>query len=157
MGWSFSRLRWAHLALATAAYWIALTALELSGAIAAAWQVSRLPPTHGSISASLSNTLLQVTIARDGVSLWSGGVGLGALALWIAGPPLLLALTARWARQVDSAGGTAQADSGASATTVRLPSPPIAWRTHRETESERTRVVEPRRRDSGGSAASPRP
>jgi hypothetical protein len=156
MRWSFSRLRPAHVALATAAYWIALTALNLSDAIAAAWQVSRLPPTHGSISASLSNTLLQVTIAKDGVSLWSGGASLGALALWIAGPPLLLALTARWTRQVESAGDTGPVGDGSSATTVRLPSPPVEWPTHRGVESETTRVVEPRRRDSGGSSAASR-
>ena len=118
--------------------------------------MSRLPPTHGSISASLSGTLLQVNIAKDGVSLWSGAASLGALALWIAGPPLLLALTARWTRQVESAGDTATADVGSGAPTVRLPSPPVAWPTGCGAESETTRVVEPRRRDSGGSSAESR-
>jgi hypothetical protein len=145
-----------HVALVTATYWLVLAWLKLGDAIAAAWQVSRLPPTHGSISASLSNTLLQVTIAKDGVSLWSGGASLGALALWIAGPPLLLALTARWTRQVESAGGSAPVDVGSSATTVRLPSPPVEWPTHRRAESDTTRVVEPRRRDGGGPSAADR-
>ena len=72
--------------------------------------------------------------------------------------PLLLALTTRWTRQVESAGATVSVDVGSSAITVRLPLPPVEWPTHRGAESETTRVVEPRRRDGGGlSATSRRP
>jgi hypothetical protein len=70
--------------------------------------------------------------------------------------PLLLALTARRTRPVESAGGAALVDVGSSSSTVRLPSP-IEWPAHRGAEAETRRVVDPRRRDGGPSAASRRP
>jgi hypothetical protein len=51
-----------------------LVVVKLGPAMAAAWQVSRLPPNHGSISAGLENTLLRSSIAMDGVAVWAGSV-----------------------------------------------------------------------------------
>lgn len=148
MRWSLSRLRPLHIALVSVAYWIGLTAVKLGAAILAGWWVSRLPQGHGSISAGLQNLVLHLTIAQDGKVLWSGSTPLPALALWVMGPPLLLALTWRWIREVEAAGDVAhgRADSGpAEEAAPPLPAPPIRWPTVRSPESDTTRVVQPRR------------
>lgn len=54
------------------------------------------------MSASLTNTLLRLSIAIDGVAVWAGSVSLGALFAWVVGPPLLLALTSRWVRETET-------------------------------------------------------
>ena len=102
--WSLSRLRPLHIALLSAAYWLGLAAAKLGSAILAAWWVSRLPPGHGAISAGLQDLMLHLTIAQDAKVLWSGSTSLVALVMWVAGPPLLLALTWRWSREVEAAG-----------------------------------------------------
>ncbi len=148
MRWSLSRLRPLHIALVSVAYWIGLTAVKLGAAILAGWWVSRLPQGRGSISAGLQNLVLHLTIAQDGKVLWSGSTPLPALALWVMGPPLLLALTCRWSREVEAAGDVAhgRADGGpAEEATPPLPAPPIRWPTGRSPESDTTRVVQPRR------------
>ncbi len=99
---SLARLRPLHIALLTVAYWLGLAVVKLGSAFLAAWQVGRLPPNHGSISAGLENTLLSVSIAIDGVAVWAGSASLGTLIAWVAGPPLLLALTSRWAREAET-------------------------------------------------------
>jgi len=76
------------VALLTVAYWLGLVVVKLGPAIAAAWQVSRLPPNHGSMSASLANTLLRVSISVDGAAIWAGSISLGALFAWVVGPPV---------------------------------------------------------------------
>ena len=147
MRWSLSRLRPLHIALVSVAYWIGLTAVKLGSGILAGWWVSRLPPGHGAISAGLQNLLLHLTIAQDGKVLWSGTTSLSALAVWVIGPPLLLALTWRWSREVEAAGGLVQeAVDGERADTAAPPLPPspIRWPTDRSPESETTRVVQPR-------------
>jgi hypothetical protein len=136
---SLARLRPLHVALLTMAYWLGLAVVKLGPAIVAAWRVSRLPPNHGSISAGLENTLLRVSIAIDGVAVWAGSVSLGALIAWVVGPPLLLALTSRWVREVEAA------DSPAPA----LPAPPPSWQAARREGTEATRETE-RRRHGGG-------
>ena len=148
MRWSLSRLRPLHIALLSASYWLGLAAVKLGSAILAAWQISRLPPNHGSISASLQSTMLQLTIAQDGAVMWSGGTSLGALIMWVAGPPLLLALTWRLTREIESAGGAGPeaVDGGpAERSAMPLPPPRMPWPTGRGHESETTRVVEPGR------------
>jgi hypothetical protein len=138
MRWSLSRLRPRHIALLTAAYWIGLAVLKLGGAMLAAWWVARLAPGHGSITASLEGTLLSLRMIQDGATIWSGSASLATIAGWAAGPPLLLALTWRWARDVDAAGKVApHSVSAAPPESAPLPSPPpIAW-------PDTTRIVQP--------------
>jgi hypothetical protein len=135
---SLSRLRPLHIALLTVAYWLGLAAVKLGPAIVAAWQMSRLPPNHGSISASLENTLLRLSITVDGVALWAGSASLGALIAWVVGPPLLLALTSRWVRETEAVDGPPES----------LPAPPPSWHAARR-ESEATRETERRRHGAG--------
>jgi hypothetical protein len=139
MRFSLARLRPRHIVLLTVAYWLALVVVKLGPAIAAAWQVSRLPPNHGSMSASLTNTLLRLSIDIDGVAVWAGSVLLGALVAWVVGPPMLLSLTSRWIRESE-AGDRLPAS---------LPAPPPAWHDGRRERSETARETKGRRQGAG--------
>jgi len=139
MTFSLARLRPRPIALLTVAYWLGLVVLKLGPAIAAAWQVYRLPPNHGSMSASLTNTLLRLSIAIDGVAVWAGSVSLGALFAWVVGPPLLLALTSRWVRETE-AGDSLPAS---------LPAPPPTWHAGRGGSPETARETKGRRQGAG--------
>jgi hypothetical protein len=87
---SLARWRLRHLSLASLAYWAALAVVRLTPAFIAGWKVTRAGE-HGSINAAVGgNSLLKVTILRDAAVMWSGAVPLGMLALWVAGPPLVL-------------------------------------------------------------------
>jgi hypothetical protein len=129
MRFSLGRLRPLHIVLLTVAYWLGLVVVKLGPAIAAAWQVSRLPPNHGSMSASLQNALLRSSIAIDGVAVWAGTVSLGALFAWVVGPPVLLALTSRWVREAEA--GDSQPAS--------IPAPQPSWQTGRRASAESAR------------------
>jgi len=153
MKWSFSRLRPLHIALVSVVYWLGLIAVKLGNAILATWWISRLPKGHGSMSATLQNLTLSVTMAQDGRTLWSGSTSLGALLAWVVGPPLLLALTWRWSRDVEVAGDTGQdavVGSPADRAARPLAPPPVGWPTDRRPDQEVTRVVHPRRSDAVG-------
>ena len=78
-----------HLLLAWSAYWIVLAAVSLRGAIAAASRALAAEQGKGSMSASIDNGMLTLHAAGNG-STWSGSASLTSIALWIAGPPLIL-------------------------------------------------------------------
>jgi hypothetical protein len=128
---SLSRLRPLHLALLGTAYWIGLGIVKLGGAVLAAWQVSRLPPNHGSISLGLTNLLLRLDIVRDNVVIWGGSASLGAIIGWVIGPPLLLAFTWRWAREIDDANQPTDAAEIDSANRSAPRLGPSSWLTDR--------------------------
>lgn len=139
MTFSLGRLRPRHIALFTVTYWLGLVVVKLGPAIAAAWQVSRLPPNHGNMSASLTNTLLRLSIDIDGVALWAGSISLGALLAWVVGPPVLLALTSRWIREAEAV------EDGLPGS---LPAPPPSWQAGRE-DSETARETRGRQQGTG--------
>jgi|SRR4051812_8082180 hypothetical protein len=89
---SFLR-RWQarHLLIAWVVYWVLLVAIGLRSALAAAARALNAPKGLGSISASVDggNFILK---ASSGTSTWSGSTSLTSMALWFAGPPLLLFL-----------------------------------------------------------------
>jgi hypothetical protein len=78
-----------HLIGTWIAYWAALAAVTLGPALAVVWRVSR-PGAHGNANASLNDGVATLDITVPGGPGWTGSVGLGALALWLVGPPLLL-------------------------------------------------------------------
>jgi hypothetical protein len=141
MGWSLARLRPIQIVAVSVVYWLGLTAVKLGGAVLALWWVSRLPPNHGAANAGFQNGILHLTVLQDGKELWSGSTSLGMFLALVFGPPLLLALTARWSRLAESAGPALTpdlpADDGA------LPSSPIHWSAPAE-DPDRTRIVDPR-------------
>lgn len=89
MAFALSRWRPRHLLLTWGAYWVALVLLALGPALQAIWRLTR-PGEHGSVSADLEDGLLRFTVIGENATLWTGSAPLGTLALWIAGPPLLL-------------------------------------------------------------------
>ena len=86
---SLSRWRAKHLLGAWVAYWIALFAVTLSPALVATIRAVSGPAGHGKIDVSSDGGSLVARITGDGVA-WSGSTSLASIALWIAGPPLLL-------------------------------------------------------------------
>lgn len=141
MGWSLARLRPLQIAVVSIVYWLGLTAVKLGGAILSIWWVSRLPPNHGAVNAGFQNGLLHLTVLQDGKELWSGSTSLGLFLALVLGPPVLLALTARWSRLAENAGPVLTtdlpADDGA------LPASQLDWSAPAD-DPERTRVVDPR-------------
>jgi hypothetical protein len=73
-----------------AAYWVVLAAIELGPLVGAVWRATRGSGSNNAVSASMSNTVLSVTVAHAGQTTWSGSISLTVLALWIAVPPLLV-------------------------------------------------------------------
>ena len=103
------------------------------------------------ISAGLDNTVLHLTIAKDGATLWAGSASVVTLFAWVVGPPLLLALTWRWTRGVEVAGGPdaeGEVSELGDAPAQALPAPPPPWQMVRGPQSDTTRAVDVRRPDA---------
>jgi hypothetical protein len=144
VNWSLARLRPLQIALVSVVYWLGLAAVKLGSAIVSAWWVSRLSPNHGAITAGLKNTTLFLTISQDGKPLWSGSTSLVQLGVITLGPPLLLWLTARWAREVENAGPAPNLHGPREDAVIPPPDPTLRWPGERADDPDRTRVVEPR-------------
>lgn len=91
MAFSLSRWRARHLLVAWTVYWVGLIVIGLHTAIAAASRALNAPKGLGSISASVENGnfVLKMTSQAE---VWIGSTSLSSMALWFAGPPLLLFL-----------------------------------------------------------------
>ena len=89
MPFSLSRWRPRHLLLAWGAYWIALLAISSASALRAALAATSAPDGHGSISVNMANGVLTL-LAKSDTSTYTGSASLLSIALWVAGPPLLL-------------------------------------------------------------------
>jgi hypothetical protein len=89
MAFSLSRWRPRHLLLAWVAYWLLLLATVVRPALQHALTAIAAPEGHGTISASMANGVLSLIVKSDGAS-WTGAASLSSIALWIAGPPLIL-------------------------------------------------------------------
>ena len=89
MAFALGRWRPRHLLLGWGIYWALLAFFTLGSGAAAIWRMTR-PDRHGSVSASFDDGVLRVSVIGDGITAWSGSADLGTIALWIAGPPLLL-------------------------------------------------------------------
>jgi hypothetical protein len=75
--------------MAWAAYWVLLVVSVARPALVAAIRALSAPQGHGTMGASVDNGILTFTVKTDALA-WSGSSSLTAIALWIAGPPLLL-------------------------------------------------------------------
>ena len=78
-----------HLLLAWALYWIVLAVVALRPALSMITRAIAGPDGHGSISADVTNGIANLNVVSEG-QRWTGSASLTTLALWIAGPPLLL-------------------------------------------------------------------
>jgi hypothetical protein len=128
LGLSFARLRPIQIAAVSVVYWFGLLSAKLGGALLAIARVA-LPGMHGSINVELRNLLvLHLTVTQDGSTMWTGSASLPALVAWIAGPPLILALTARWARELETGEEPAGSAPVSGGSAVRaLGAPPLDW------------------------------
>jgi hypothetical protein len=89
MALSLSRWRPRHLLLAWVAYWLVLIGAVLRPGLGAALKAVSAPQGHGSIGVGMDNAILRLTVTSDGIS-WIGSASITSIALWIAGPPLVL-------------------------------------------------------------------
>ena len=91
MAISLSRWRARHLLAAWTVYWVALIVFGLHSAVGAVARALNAPKGLGSISASVDNGMFILKVS-SGQGVWYGTTSLTAMALWFAGPPLLLFL-----------------------------------------------------------------
>ena len=89
MDLTLRRWRARHLLVAWSAYWAGLAAVALGPALRAIARVSG-PGEHGNVAAVFGDGVVQLTVTNPGAPAWTGAVGVGALAFWVAVPPLLL-------------------------------------------------------------------
>jgi len=88
----FSIKRWGvgSLVGAWTAYWVALGAVKLAPFLKWMWDINKVPGVHGSASLQAGDGGLTLTAIREGVTVYTGVAPFTDLALWIAGPPLVL-------------------------------------------------------------------
>jgi hypothetical protein len=89
MAFSLARWRPRHLLLAWAAYWLVLLAVVTRPVLGLALAALTGPQGHGSIGVSMDNTVLKLSVKSDALA-YTGSASMLSIALWIAGPPLLL-------------------------------------------------------------------
>lgn len=87
---SLRRWRPGQLLGSWAAYWVGLAAVTLSSAASAVWRATHLPDGHGSITIGFDNNILQLGVIEEGVKTYNATASLGAIMLWVIGPPLAL-------------------------------------------------------------------
>jgi hypothetical protein len=90
MAFSIRRLGVGHLVGAWAAYWVGLAGVTLGSFARWVWDLNQIPGSHGSVSLNLGDTGAVLVALKDNVTVWSGTAPLSEIALWVAGPPLLL-------------------------------------------------------------------
>lgn len=90
MALSFRRWGARHLLLAWLVYWALLAVVGLGRALLAIRSATSGPDGHGSVSANFGDGRFQLTVVENGITTYSGSIGLLAAVLWIVGPPLVL-------------------------------------------------------------------
>jgi hypothetical protein len=85
------RWRARHLLVAWIVYWVALLVVSLNSALGAATRALAAPDGHGSIGATVENGNFLLKVTTEGQT-WTGTASLTTMALWFAGPPLVLFL-----------------------------------------------------------------
>jgi hypothetical protein len=89
MAFSIRRMGVGHLLGAWGVYWVGLAGITLGPFALRMWELTR-PGVHGSASLSIGDAGVSLVALKDNVTVWSGVAPLLEVALWIAGPPLLL-------------------------------------------------------------------
>src|SRR6185436_5136307 len=70
-------------------YWTVLAAVKLGPAAMAIWRATQAPEGQGSVSVNFANGAFTLTVSERGQQTYAGTASLVAIALWVAGPPLL--------------------------------------------------------------------
>lgn len=87
---SFRRWRARELFGSWVAYWVLLAIATLTPAALAIWRATRAAPDTGNVNVSISNTLISLTVTVAKQTTWTGSIHVLALALLIAGPPMVI-------------------------------------------------------------------
>jgi hypothetical protein len=90
MAFSLRRLGVGSLLASWGVYWAGLAGVTLGPFARWIWDLNQIPGSHGSASFSIGDAGATLIAMRDNVTVWTGVAPLSQLALWIAGPPLLL-------------------------------------------------------------------
>jgi threonine/homoserine/homoserine lactone efflux protein len=67
-----------------------LILVGLRSVLAAVWRVTRDPDAPGSIAASMTNRIIELSVTEPGGTVVQQTIPFMTAALWVAGPPLLL-------------------------------------------------------------------
>jgi threonine/homoserine/homoserine lactone efflux protein len=100
-----SRWKPRHLLAAWSAYWVGLIAVTLGPAIVSILRVTVPAGAKGDASVNFGDGALNAVIHSNGATLWSVTAKMVTIALWLAGPPLLIWLAwlvARPSRQANA-------------------------------------------------------
>lgn len=89
---AFDPRRWSagRLLASWGVYWSGLAVATLTRPAIAIWKATQTAEGHGSVSASIDNGLAHLSVIREGVTTYDASASLLAIALWVAGPPLLM-------------------------------------------------------------------
>lgn len=90
MKFSIRRWRIGQLVGAWTTYWVALAGVTLAPFIKIVWGLSRGGGDHGTVSLSAGDAGVTLTAVKNGVTAWTGVAPASEVALWVAGPPLVL-------------------------------------------------------------------
>ena len=86
----FSRWRPRHLLVAWSAWWAGLAAATLGPSVVAIREVTRLPKGEGRVELAYDDGLFTLMTSASEVVTHTASASLLEIALWVAGPPLLL-------------------------------------------------------------------
>jgi hypothetical protein len=89
MAFSMSRWRLPHLIGAWVAYWVVLLATVGARFVSPVLHALNGPRGTGTISAGVDNGVVNFAV-KSGATAVSGSASFLSIALWIAGPPLLM-------------------------------------------------------------------
>src|SRR6476619_2648780 len=90
MRWRISQWRPRHLLAAWGLYWLGLVAVTLGRAIAPIQRATSGPPNSGSVGVSFDASMFSLNVQQHGQTIWTGSASFLTIALWVAGPPLIL-------------------------------------------------------------------
>jgi threonine/homoserine/homoserine lactone efflux protein len=85
-------IRWKprHLLAAWSTYWAGLALVTLGPAALAILRITVPEGAKGSVAANFGDAGLQLVVKSGDVTTWFGQASVSSVALWLAGPPLLL-------------------------------------------------------------------
>ena len=71
------------------AYWTVLGVTPLGPAVVAIWRATHAPEGQGNVSVNYGGGAFNLTVSTFGRQTYAGSIHLLAMAMWVAGPPLL--------------------------------------------------------------------
>lgn len=113
----FSLSRWSarRLLVAWGGYWIGLGLVALGPPAYELWTLTTGHAGKVAATAGLEDAIINVSVLRDGAAAWTGSISVAMLALWVAGPPLVMWLLWLFGQSASPHGGTGLRGSASNA------------------------------------------